>query len=82
MVLLRTAIDRTPGNISAIEKAFAAIRDEMNALDNDLNGYDSRFRMGANTNKYPLLVFSEPVLSAPMDQPNKIENSLPMVCKV
>ncbi len=47
MGLLRAAIDRTPGDISAIEKAFAAIRDEMNALDNDLNGFDSRRGMGA-----------------------------------
>ncbi|NNE99336.1 MAG: glycosyl hydrolase, partial [Pyrinomonadaceae bacterium] len=47
LALLRAAIDRAPRNVASLETAFKAIRDEMNALDNDLNGLDSRNRKGA-----------------------------------
>ncbi|NNE66176.1 MAG: hypothetical protein HKN33_06385 [Pyrinomonadaceae bacterium] len=47
LALLRAAIDRTPGDISALEKSFFAVRDELNAINNDLSGLSSRARMGA-----------------------------------
>ena len=46
--ILRAAIDRTPGDVSSLERSYASIRDEVNALNNDLNGLTSRFRMGAS----------------------------------
>ncbi|WND01817.1 glycosyl hydrolase [Temperatibacter marinus] len=45
--LIRTALDRTPGDISSLEKSYAMIRSELQAIDNDINGLDSRFRKGA-----------------------------------
>ena len=47
MALIRAAIDRAPRDISALEKTYAAIRDEMNAINNDLSGLASRAGMGA-----------------------------------
>ncbi|MCZ6672686.1 MAG: glycosyl hydrolase [Verrucomicrobia bacterium] len=47
MALIRAAIERTQGDIAALEKAYAAIRDEMNAINNDLSGLASRAGMGA-----------------------------------
>ncbi|GEA11413.1 sialidase family protein [Alteromonas sp. KUL49] len=43
---LRTAIDRTPGDIAPLEVEFAAIQDEINAIKKALYGLKSRNRMG------------------------------------
>jgi len=45
--LIRTAIDRTPGDIASLEAGYAAIRGEMLALENELGGLESRERKGA-----------------------------------
>ncbi|MEW9799299.1 VPS10 domain-containing protein [Alteromonas sp. CYL-A6] len=47
MTAVRTALDRTPGNIAALEKQYADIQREMHAIDEALNGLSSRDRMGA-----------------------------------
>lgn len=47
MKLIRTAIDRTQGDISALEKQYAALKAELNAIDLALNGLESRNRKGA-----------------------------------
>ncbi|MEE4244392.1 MAG: hypothetical protein V2I33_03215 [Kangiellaceae bacterium] len=44
---LRTAIDRTPSNIADLEAKYAAIEAEMNAINFELDGLNSRNRMGA-----------------------------------
>ncbi|KZN34583.1 hypothetical protein N480_21395 [Pseudoalteromonas luteoviolacea S2607] len=46
MKTLRTAIDRTPGNIAALEANYAEIQTEINAINFELNGLKSRDRMG------------------------------------
>ena len=46
MKTLRTAIDRTPGNIESLETRYADIQSEANELHFDLNGLNSRNRMG------------------------------------
>ncbi len=47
MKFIRTAIDRTPGDIAALEKQYAEIQSEKNAIDLMLNGLKSRDRQGA-----------------------------------
>ncbi|ESP92049.1 VPS10 domain-containing protein [Pseudoalteromonas luteoviolacea] len=47
MEVLRTAIDRTPGNINALESAYAQAQADINAINFELNGLKSRTRMGA-----------------------------------
>ena len=44
---IRTALNRTPGNISQLEKQFADIQAEINAIGFELGGLKSRNRMGA-----------------------------------
>lgn len=46
MKAVRTALDKTPGNITGLEKQYADIQNEMNAIDEELNGLDARERMG------------------------------------
>ncbi|KZX02026.1 hypothetical protein JL49_02475 [Pseudoalteromonas luteoviolacea] len=46
MKTLRTAIDRTPGDIAALEANYAEIQAEINAINFELNGLKSRDRMG------------------------------------
>ncbi|MCF2856972.1 glycosyl hydrolase [Pseudoalteromonas sp. SMS1] len=46
MKTLRTAIDRTPGDITALESNYADIQAEINAINYELNGLKSRDRMG------------------------------------
>ncbi|TQF71095.1 VPS10 domain-containing protein [Pseudoalteromonas luteoviolacea] len=46
MKTLRTAIDRTPGDIAALEASYANIQAEINAINIELNGLKSRDRMG------------------------------------
>lgn len=46
MKTLRTAIDRTPGNIESLETRYADIQSEANEIHFDLNGLNSRNRMG------------------------------------
>ncbi|OCQ22789.1 glycosyl hydrolase [Pseudoalteromonas luteoviolacea] len=46
MKTLRTAIDRTPGDIAALEASYAEIQAEINAINFELNGLKSRDRMG------------------------------------
>ncbi len=46
MSALRVAIDRTPGDITALESQYADIQDELNAINFELNGLSSRNRMG------------------------------------
>lgn len=45
--LLRVALDRTPGDVAALESTYAQIRREMQAVDDALNGLSSRRGMGA-----------------------------------
>ncbi|MDK1289893.1 VPS10 domain-containing protein [Pseudoalteromonas umbrosa] len=44
---LRTAIDRTPGNISSLESAYAQAQADINAINFELTGLKSRNRKGA-----------------------------------
>jgi photosystem II stability/assembly factor-like uncharacterized protein len=44
--LLRTAIDRTPGNIAALEAQYANIKTEIDAVNIELTGLKSRDRKG------------------------------------
>lgn len=46
MKVVRIAINKTPGDISALESQFSAIQTEINAINLQLNGLDSRNRMG------------------------------------
>lgn len=46
MELLRSAIARTPGDVANLEAQYAAIQDELNAVDKVLFGLESRERMG------------------------------------
>ncbi|GFD66904.1 glycosyl hydrolase [Alteromonas sp. KUL106] len=46
MALLRTAIERTPNDVSNLETQFAAIQDELNALNKVFFGLKSRDQMG------------------------------------
>ncbi|MCH2191002.1 MAG: glycosyl hydrolase [Gammaproteobacteria bacterium] len=43
---LRLALDLTPGDLSLLESQYASIRSEVNAVKFDLNGLESRERMG------------------------------------
>ena len=43
---LRTAIDRTPGEIKALESRYADIQKQINAINIELNGFSSQERMG------------------------------------
>ena len=43
---LRTAIDRTPGDVSALEVSYASIQTEINAINKSLYGLESRNRKG------------------------------------
>lgn len=45
--VLRTALDRTPGNAANLETMYESIRTEMNAIVNELSGLRSRQGMGA-----------------------------------
>ena len=47
LALLRLALDRTPGDVAALESSYAQIRSEMQALGDSLNGLSSRSGMGA-----------------------------------
>lgn len=47
MTALRSAIDRTPGDVSALEVQYASIQDEINAVNRALYGLASRDRKGA-----------------------------------
>ncbi|MCY7296645.1 VPS10 domain-containing protein [Alteromonas sp. a30] len=46
MKSIRTAIDRTPNNIAALEKQYADIQDEINAINQEISGLESRNNMG------------------------------------
>ncbi|AFV86392.1 WD40/YVTN/BNR-like repeat-containing protein [Alteromonas mediterranea] len=46
MALLRTAIDRTPSDIAKLEAQFAAIQEEIHAVNRQFYGFKSRDRMG------------------------------------
>jgi hypothetical protein len=46
METLRSAIDVTPGDISGIETQYAAIQAEINAINFELGGLESRERLG------------------------------------
>ena len=46
MKTLRTAIDRTPGDIKALESSYADIQTQINAINFELNGLKSQDRMG------------------------------------
>ena len=46
MKKVRTAIDRTPGDVKALEAQFAAAQAEINAINLELNGLESRNRKG------------------------------------
>ncbi|OHU90739.1 MULTISPECIES: VPS10 domain-containing protein [Pseudoalteromonas] len=46
MKAVRTALDRTPGNITALEKRYADIQNELHAINVELYGLASRNRMG------------------------------------
>lgn len=46
MALLRTAIDRTPSDIAKLEAQFAAIQEEIHAVNRQFYGLKSRDRMG------------------------------------
>ncbi len=46
MALLRTAIERTPNDVSNLESQYAAIQDELNALNKVFFGLKSRDKMG------------------------------------
>ena len=43
---LRMAIDRTPGDVAALEAKYAAIQDEINGINFEMSGLKSRDRMG------------------------------------
>jgi len=43
---LRSAIDLTPGDVADLEAQYAAIQNEVNAIKFELNGLESRDRMG------------------------------------
>jgi hypothetical protein len=43
---IRTALDRTPGDISSLETQFAHIQTESNAINIELSGLKSRNQMG------------------------------------
>ncbi|XOV81339.1 MAG: glycosyl hydrolase [Aestuariibacter sp.] len=59
MELIRTAIDRTAGDISALEAQYAEIQKEINAINFELNGLESRDRKGAKpANIYSRLWFA------------------------
>jgi photosystem II stability/assembly factor-like uncharacterized protein len=47
MQTIRKAINRTPGNIAGLESQFADIQTEINAINVELNGLESRNRKGA-----------------------------------
>lgn len=47
MKTIRKAIDRTPGDIAALEAQFAVIQTEINAINLALSGLESRNRKGA-----------------------------------
>ena len=47
MKTIRTAIDRTPGNVVPLEAEFATLQTEINAINLALNGLQSRVRKGA-----------------------------------
>lgn len=47
LALMRTALDRTPSNTEALEAMFESIRTEMNAINNELRGLQSRQGMGS-----------------------------------
>ena len=44
---IRTALNRTPGDVNQLELKFAAIRTEINTISHKLNGLKSRDQMGA-----------------------------------
>ena len=44
---VRTAIDRTPGDVAGLESQYAAIKDEIHAINAELSGLESRNRKGA-----------------------------------
>ena len=46
MALLRTAIDRTPSDIAKLEAQFAAIQEEIHAVNRQFYGLKSRDKMG------------------------------------
>lgn len=46
MKKVRTAIDRTPGDVKGLEAQFAGIQAEINAINLELNGLESRNRKG------------------------------------
>ncbi|GAB3035095.1 WD40/YVTN/BNR-like repeat-containing protein [Bowmanella dokdonensis] len=46
MKAIRTALNRTPGDIAALEKQYADIQSELNGINFELNGLESRERMG------------------------------------
>ena len=46
MKSIRTALDRTPGNIATMESEFANIQKEINAISYELYGLNSRNQMG------------------------------------
>lgn len=45
--LLRTAIDRAPADVTALEAMYGAVRDEMFAIKHQLNGLEAQDGMGA-----------------------------------
>ncbi|TDF39285.1 glycosyl hydrolase [Alteromonadaceae bacterium M269] len=47
MKTIRTAIDRTPGDVARLEADYASIQTEINAINLELNGLQSRVRKGA-----------------------------------
>lgn len=46
MESVRSALDLTPGDVTALETQYAAIQSEINAIHFELNGLDSRDRKG------------------------------------
>jgi predicted nucleic acid-binding Zn-ribbon protein len=46
MEAIRTALDRTPGDIASLEKQYADIQTEIQAINVELYGLESRNRMG------------------------------------
>jgi septal ring factor EnvC (AmiA/AmiB activator) len=46
MQAVREAIDRTPGDVTALEEQYANIQTEINAINFELNGLQSRDRKG------------------------------------
>jgi hypothetical protein len=47
MKTIRTAVDRTPGDVAQLEAKFATAQTEINAINFELNGLQSRVRKGA-----------------------------------